>query len=278
MNTIVAVSIACITILTVAEQRPAQTEQGFSYQDYSAVLSAHVDDEGLVNYTALSNDRGRLDAFAAAVGELNVTTYESWNESAKIAFWINSYNALTLQLIAAHYPIGSSRHTSPEYPKNSVRQIPGAWEKIMFEVMGKPITLDSIEHDVLRGQFDEPRIHMALVCAAVSCPPLRDEPYESAGLDDQLDDQTKKFLETDENFRIDRVAGVVRLSMIFDWFGGDFVGLDGSGGRQWKHGESAKAVIDFISGYVDEADREFLQSGDYRIEYTEYDWTLNEQK
>jgi hypothetical protein len=266
--------IAGIVLLAFS---PALGGGGFSYDDYAAVLSAYVDDEGLVDYAGLSKNRGNLDAFATALAKLDGKSYDRWSEWEKVAFWINVYNGLTLQLIVDHYPIESSMIRSIVFPKSSIMQIPGAWKKVTFEVMGEHMTLDSIEHEILRARFDEPRIHMALVCAALSCPILRNEPYRAQRLEEQLNDQAGMFLENEKKFRIDRDGGVVRLSKIFDWFAEDFVDRYGTGDPPGKRSEKTQAVLNFIRGYLNAADAQYLATGDYRVKHLKYDWTLNEK-
>lgn len=241
--------------------------------EYEIVLKQHVDENGLVDYAAIKESPARLEAFAAALARLPRATYDEWNDESKIAFWINAYNALTLKLIVDHYPIQPSTLKKLIYPANSIRHIPGAWDTVTFEVMGEKMTLDHIEHGILRKEFDEPRIHMALVCAAVSCPPLRREPYRGEELGDQLDDQTRRFLSNPERLAIDRDAGVVRLSAIFDWFAADFVRQYGNeGGRS-----DQDAVINFVGRYVGDDDRLYLEKGGYDVKHFDYDWTLNER-
>jgi hypothetical protein len=266
-----------ITGIVLLAFSPALGGAGFAYDDYAAVLSEYVDEEGLVDYAGLSKNRGNLDAFATALANLDGTSYERWNEREKVAFWINVYNGLTLQLIVDHYPIEPSMIKSVVFPKNSIMQIPGAWKKVTFEVMGERKTLDSIEHEILRAGFDEPRIHMALVCAALSCPILRNEPYVAQRLDEQLNDQARMFLANEKKFRIDREGGVVKLSKIFDWFAEDFVDRYGTGDPSGKRSEKTQAVLNFIRGYVNAADAEYLTSGDYKVKHLKYDWTLNEK-
>lgn len=244
---------------------------------YAAVLREFVDDRGRVDYSALKANRDQLDAYAASLAVIRRKSYEEWNKPSKIAFWINAYNGLTLKLIIDHYPIKASRLKSLVYPKNSIRQIPGAWDKIEFEVMGEKMTLNEIEHEVLRANFDEPRIHMALVCAAVSCPVLRNEPYDGENLETQLDDQTRRFLADTNKFKVDRGARVVWLSAIFDWFAGDFFDRYGSSKGDSGLSERDQAVINFVSRYVAEKDKEFLAAGDYDVKHFDYDWTLNEK-
>jgi hypothetical protein len=231
----------------------------------------------MVNYRGLKENSQRLDAFASVLGRLDRTMYDNWTEKEKVAFWINAYNALTLEAIITHYPIKPSLTASLVFPKNSIRQIPGVWDELTFEVMGRKVTLDEIEHKILRAQFNEPRIHVALVCAAKGCPPLRNEPYTGEQLDEQLDDQTRRFLSNPQKFRFDRTGGRVSLSSIFQWFSEDFVKTYGADERFSGHSQAEGAVLNFINKYVDAADREYLVSATYKIAYLDYDWSLNEQ-
>lgn len=247
----------------------------FSVGPYASMLARVVGDDGRVDYAALRDDHRALDAFAASISDLPRSAYETWTRDGKIAFWVNAYNAFTLELIVDHYPIRPSALRKLAYPANSIRQIPGAWDTVTFDVMGDPMTLDHIEHSILRKEFAEPRIHMALVCAAVSCPPLRSEPFRGESLDGQLDDQARRFLRHRAGFAIDRAAGVVWLSAIFDWFGEDFVEHYGGGSGQCS-GDGQCAVLRFVGRYVDEADRDYLEARRYDVRYFDYDWTLNE--
>jgi len=250
----------------------------FSYDDYGAVLAAFLDTQGLVDYQALKGNHQSLDAFAAALGTLSPSVYSNWSEKDQIAFWINAYNALTLEAIIDYYPIQASLLKSAIFPRNSIRQIPGVWTELQFEVVGKKVTLDHIEHQIIRKQFNEPRIHMALVCAGKGCPPLRNEPYTGDRLDEQFIDQTKKFLVQQDKFRIDRSKGRVYLSPIFDWFGGDFVKTYG-GNSTPKAGRSTeeKAVLNFIAAHLEANDRDYLSTANSSVVYLDYDWSLNEQ-
>jgi hypothetical protein len=253
---------------------------GFSYDDYAAVLEARVDDSAGVgyagvDYAGLKRSPERLRRFTTALAELPRETYEAWDTPDRIAFWINAYNALTLELIVDNYPIKASLLRKLVFPANSIRQIPGAWKGVKFTVMGEEMTLDHIEHQILRREFDEPRIHVALVCAAVSCPPLRREPFRGADLDRQLDDQARRFLARPDVLAVNRKKGVVRLSAIFDWFKDDFVKQYGGGGRDDR---ATAAVLDFVGRYAGDDVRSYLQSGDVKVEYFDYDWTLNEQE
>jgi hypothetical protein len=127
------------------------------YDDYAFILKTYVNDEGMVNYKGLKADRSRLDAFVQSLAKIKPHDYEQGSKEDKIAFWINAYNGLTLIAIIDNYPIRSSFVTSLAYPKNSIRQISGVWTELTFNVMGKPMTLDEIEHERLRKDFNEPQ-------------------------------------------------------------------------------------------------------------------------
>ncbi len=242
----------------------------FSDATLARVL-AHVDDNGLVDYAALAADPADLDAYAAALATLDDDVVNGWDENQQIAFWSNAYNALTLQAIVEAFPL--QQPADDEGHPRGIRWIPGVWDQRTFNILGREMTLNDIEHQVLRVEFDEPRIHSALVCAALSCPPLRNEPFTA----EHLDDQTRRFLGHDNRFRIDRDGDKVYVSKILEWYGEDFVfsyepdeGFTGTN-------DAERAVMHFISGYVDEGDRTYLEAGDYTIEYLPYDWALNEQ-
>ncbi len=235
------------------------------YQAYADVLATYVDEQGLVNYSALQADRQLLDQSVQALGAIPQTTYTQWPDAEKIAFLINAYNALTLQSIIDQSPI-----------KQSIRDIPGVWKWRKHKVAGQSLTLDHIEHEILRKAFNEPRIHMALVCAANSCPPLRREPYTGDRLETQLVDQTERFLRHPQGFALDSDNQSVKLSKIFQWFGEDWVkSYQVESGYQGNNKE--KAVLNFIGMYLSPSEQAFLQSDKYKIQYFNYDWSLNRQ-
>lgn len=248
-----------------------------SHAGFSEVL-AEVNRKGLIHYEALKKNPAALHAYMKTLSEVAPTEMDGWPESDQIAFWINAYNAFTLKAIIDHHPIQASFIKSRRYPKNSIRQISGVWTDLTFPVAGKNLTLDHIEHRILRREFNEPRIHMALVCAALGCPPLREEAFVGEKLDDQLEDQTKTFLSDPEKFRIEADRGIVWLSAIFDWFRRDFVSTDGAGALFQDHRKTNRAVLNFIHRSVSPEKKKLLELSNLRIKYLKYDWTLNEQE
>ncbi|MEM1367237.1 MAG: DUF547 domain-containing protein [Cyanobacteria bacterium P01_H01_bin.15] len=248
------------------ELRAEVADKAFNYQDYNAVLKTYVQD-GFVDYQTLQQNRTQLDRFAAALAVVTNSTYESWTEAEQIAFWINAYNAFTLQSIINQQSL----------PK-SIKNIPGVWKIQQHQVLGEGKTLEEIEHSILRKEFDEPRIHAALVCAAVSCPNLRDEPFTGERLNEQLDDQSTQFITTeDKGLTISREEGIVYLSAIFDWFGKDWLSQYRVTDKQFAGNEAERAVLAFVSDYLTPEDAEYLAEGDYKVRYLNYDWALNKQ-
>ncbi|MGB0561950.1 MAG: DUF547 domain-containing protein [Spirulinaceae cyanobacterium] len=234
-------------------------------EDFATVLTTYVDDQGMVDYEALQGDRQALDAYNAGLAGVTPETYASWSEAEQIAFWVNAYNSLTLKSIIDQDPI-----------KASIKDIVGVWRIRKHEILSDAKTLDNIEHQTLRVDFDEPRIHAALVCAAMSCPKLRQEPFVGDRLDEQLDDQSRQFINSDLGLQIDRDAGVVYLSAIFQWFGEDWIPSYGVE-EGFAGNENERAVLNFVSEYVSEEDARYLEAGDYEVQYLDYDWSLNQQ-
>lgn len=269
--------VLAIAATAYPEQAKQTDESEFKYVDYAKVLKKHVDANGMVNYKGLKNDRYGLDVFVISMALLKHESYDKWKDEDKIAFWLNAYNAFTLKAIIDNYPIKSSFFRSRVYPKNSIRQIKGVWTKLEFVAMNKRLNLAYLEHEILRKKFNEPRIHVAMVCAAMGCPPLRNEPYEGKKLDGQLDDQSRKFLSDPLKFRHEK--NVLYLSPILKWFAKDFIKKYGSkeayAGYKGKEG----AVLRFIAKYLKEDQKKWLKYKQrQKIEYLGYDWTLNEQR
>jgi hypothetical protein len=145
-------------------------------------------------------------------------------------------------------------------------------------LFGNIITLNVLEHGILRKQYIEPRLHMALVCAAKGCPPLRSEAYAAERLNEQLDDQAIRFLGNPAALRIDRGNGVVYLSSIFKWYGDDFRARYAPTAGFAGLNETNRAVANFCARYLSDAGRKFLEAGGYAVKFIDYDWSLNEGK
>lgn len=249
------VLVLALALLLPGRASAACSKVDHSHAAWTAILDRWVDD-GRVDYAAIrSKGADQLDAYLATLSGVCAADYETWSRDQRLAFWINAYNAFMVKQVLEHYPITSVR---------KIGWLPGAAFRSEYipmpELEGGSISLDDIEHDTLRADFDEPRIHFALVCAARSCPQLRSEAYRAADLSDQLDDQGRRFLGNSAKNRFDAATQTLYLSSIFKWFRGDFEGKSGS----------LKA---FVAPYMKEP---AVTGADVEIEFLDYDWSLNE--
>lgn len=251
---------------TNASAVAASPTEALSYQNYADLLGKYVDNTGLVAYQTLQSNRQPLDKFNDSIASVKPDTFLSWSENQQIAFLMNAYNSYTLAAIINQDPL-----------KESIRKIPQVWKKEQYQIVGQNKSLNGIEHGTLRKDYDEPRLHAALVCAAMSCPPLRNEPYRGDRLDVQLDDQVTTWLEDSQRgLNIDRQNNTVSISKIFDWYGDDWISSYGTDDG-FTGNKKQKAVLNFISNYVSAEDAEYLRAGNYKVKYLNYDWSLNKQ-
>lgn len=223
------------------------------HQDLTKALKTHVRD-GRVAYQALKSDRSNLNAYLTRTEGVKSSEFDRWNQDQQIAYLVNVYNARTLELILDNYPLKSIK---------KIGWLPGAaWRKKFVPLFGSKVSLGHIEHEILRKKYNVPEIHFALVCAARGCPPLRNEAYSAGHLNEQLAEQGRGFLGNSAKNRVSLTEKRVYLSPIFDWFKEDFEKKSGS-------------VTAFVKLYLprDQADK---ITDDFRISYTEYDWSLNE--
>lgn len=273
----VSALVLCIVPCTAWANTALETTT-LNTSPYDAILREFVDADGMVDYKRLQQNRGPLDAFIALLGEVDPAIYAAWPEGDRMAFLFNAYNAITLQRIIDHYPIKRGGMVSAlRFPENSIRQIDGVWNRLTTRVLGRNMTLDHIEHEILRRDFQEPRLHAALVCAAVGCPPLRAEAYTGTRLNEQLDDQSRRFLAAPHRFRINRERNTVLLSPILKWYGGDFTGIYNVPAIISGQPRDIAAVLEYASRHVAHEDAEFIRAGGYRVEFLDYDWSLNER-
>jgi hypothetical protein len=227
-----------------------------SHSIYGRVLNAYVL-QGSVDYTGLKKNPDDLNAYLDRLASVSREEFREWSEAQQIAFLTNLYNAATLKLIIDHYPVKSIRKIGVPWK--------GPWKQEVVRLFGDKVTLDHVEHDLLRKEYKEPRIHCALVCAAKSCPPLRREPYIPDRLNGQFADQGRIFLNDPSKNRVEPNSRIVYLSKIFEWFRGDFEEHSGS-------------VLAFVLPYFPDFASKQLRSERFAIEYLDYDWTLNDRE
>jgi hypothetical protein len=247
----------------------------------AGMLKDFVDDRGMVDYKALRGKRFELRALLQQFNRLDRNEYNSWSEEDRIAFWINVYNLQKLKVITDNYPIKpSSRWLTILYGgTSSIRHIEGKITSHKFLVMDEEWTFAAIEKRFLRGEFDDPRILFAMSDACLSSPPLRNEPYYGHKLDEQLRDQTKKFLSGPRAFSIDREKQKVYLSARFQlsWHGKEFIKKFAIDRKFKDQPPETRAVLNFISNYLSKQAVSFLEVGNYTISYMKYDWTINDR-
>ncbi len=213
------------------------------HQLWDELLQKHVSENGNVNYKSLKKDHKKLLDYIYLLGLAHSKNFfQEFSKEEKLAFWINAYNALTVDLIIRNYPI------------KSIKDIKNPWKQRLWKPVNFDFSLDEIEHEILRN-MDEPRIHFAIVCASYSCPKLQNKAFTDNNLDEQLTNATKEFLADETRNKISEKS--IKISKIFDWFKKDFT-QDGS-------------LIDFLNKYTD-----VTISPKAKKRYLEYNWALNE--
>jgi hypothetical protein len=243
---------------------------GFDYGPWNGLLQRHVvpvadGHATTVDYAGMARERARLKTYLNALAAVKPAEYRQWTQADRLAFLINAYNAWTVELVLTRYP-----------ELDSIKDIGGLfgspWKRRFIPLLGENRSLDDIEHGLIRadGAFEEPRIHFAVNCASVGCPALRGEAYVGARLDAQLEDATRRFLADRSRNRFNPKTQRLEVSKIFDWYRQDFE-------RGWG---GYTQLAQFFSRYADaladtDDDRKMLRTGQFRLAYLDYSWTLN---
>lgn len=220
------------------------------HKAFDAILKKYVKN-GRVNYKGIQTERSKLNVYLVSLSAVSQSEYNKLSKNDKMAFLINAYNAFTITLILDNYPV------------KSIKKIGGLfgspWKIEFFSLLGSKRNLDWIEHKKLRVDFNEPRIHFAIVCASIGCPILASEAYVGSKLDSQLEIGKTKFLNDSKRNWYDATKKKLYLSSIFKWFKEDFT----------KQG----SLIDFVQSGM----KDVKISKDASIKYNSYDWNLNEK-
>ena len=223
-----------------------------THAGWNAMLKQYVNERGLVNYRGLRADSLSLNTYLQDL-DTHLPS-KSWTDNDRLAYWINAYNVYTVQLIIRHYPVKSIKDLGGD--KIFVNT---PWDKPFIHLGGTAYSLNDIEHRIIRKQFPDNRIHLALVCAAMSCPRLRNEAYTGPNLNAQLDAQGRDFLNNPAKNKL-TPTDRPQVSSIFNFYPKDFT----------KNG--SKSVQEFINRYA--TDKIKL---DATLSYLTYNWALNEQ-
>ncbi|UOQ50746.1 DUF547 domain-containing protein [Hymenobacter cellulosivorans] len=249
-----AISLVPVPAATAAKAPRATTSAaaGVDHSAFDKLLKKYVNEKGLVNYKAWKADQGAFNQYLAMLSKNPPAA--NWSKPEQMAYWINAYNAYTIRLILDHYPLQSIKDIGT---KIQIPFVTTPWASKFFSIGGEKMSLDNIEHSILRKNYNDPRIHFALVCASISCPRLRTEAYTAAKLDAQLDDQGRDFLNNPAKNKPGKSSA--QLSKYFDWYKGD-----------WS--ENGQSVTSWVNKYATtKLDK------NASISFLDYNWQLNEQ-
>jgi len=243
------------------------------YAAWAALLEKHVrylpeGNASRVDYAGMARDAAKLDAVLGEIEKVPRAEFDAWTKREREAFLINAYNAFTVKKILTRYPALRSIRDFGSFFGNP-------WKDRFFTLFGAPAYLDMIEHEMLRkeGAYDEPRVHVAVVCASVGCPMLRNEPFLPDRLDAQLEDAMRRFLSDRSRNRYDPQARRLEVSRIFDWYGKDFE-------HGWHGYTSVKAMLGKYADLLADRpeDRAAIRAGTPEVAFLDYDWSLNDAK
>ena len=256
--------------------QPTVAVEEFSYESYGDVLGRYVDQDGLVDYPALKQSPSSLDQFYRQLSQFSPDSHPDLfpTKNHKLAYWLNAYNATVLKGVLEYYPIESVEDVKPPALLFFLPSKSGFFLFQRFTYGGAQTNLYNLENSVVRGRFEEPRIHFALNCASRSCPKLPGVPFLPERLDEQLDAESAKFINDQSRNRYDSSENILYLSSIFDWYEGDFTAW-----LKKEHPEKDPTLVEYALLYLNgETVKSIrLQKEAPRVEFLPYDWGLNVQ-
>jgi hypothetical protein len=263
--------IAMFAFVLVSTGAAAQVDH--SHKPWDELLKKHVryiqgGNASRVDYAGFMKERARLKAVLDSYQMVSRAEFDKWTKPQQQAFLVNAYNAFTIEKILTRYPnIKSIREFGTVFGN--------PWKDKFFTLFGQPSYLDQVEHEILRkeGVYDDPRVHVAVVCASIGCPMLRNEAFVADRLEAQLEDAMRRFMADRTRNRYNPQARRLEISRIFDWYGKDF-------DKGHKGFTSVKAAA---ARYADQladapADREAVRSQSVEVSFLDYDWALNDAR
>jgi hypothetical protein len=254
-----AAVILIATVAITAFSAPASAAEP-DYKLWQELLSKHYDPARGMDYKGLKQDKANLDRLRQQMAAVDVA---SLSKPEQLAYWINLYNISTVNVVAENYPVDSIRDisTDPIIRLN-------VFKKPSVKIKGGTMSLNDVENEKIRTGFKDPRIHFAINCAAESCPSIRTEPFTGARIDQQLDDQARKFLNGPHGVRLegDGAELTLHVTKIMDWFKDDFA--------SWGGGQ-----VPFLRKYLspDKVKRIDAAKGKVELEFDDYSWKLNDR-
>jgi hypothetical protein len=265
----------CTAIEPAVAPPPAAVET-FSHADLDRVLGRFVDEHGRVDYPGLAADPGDLDRYHGLLAAYSPDSHAALfpTRQARLAYWVNAYNAAVLQIVVRHYPIASVSDVRPPAVLFFAPRRSGFFLFQRVTLGGRRTSLYALENGLIRRRFREPRVHFALNCASRGCPRLPQHAFSAERLDEELDRETRRFLAEERNLRIDHAREEVWLSSIFDWYAADFRGAQ----RRARPAEPP-TVLAWVVRHVDaERASELGRAASYRPRFVPYDWRLNDRE
>jgi hypothetical protein len=246
-----------------AANSKASVESAFDHRHelWTGVLRAHVAADRF-DYAALKKDRGALDRYLRSLEAVPPAEFARWTREQQYAFWINAYNAYTVSLVVEKHPVDSIKDIGSLLKEVWDREFVPL-KPLFPEAKGDQLSLNDIEHRILRPKFKDARVHAAVNCASIGCPPLRAEAFVAEKLEAQLDEQVRLWLADPARNRYDRAKNGIEISKVFDWFEEDFV-------------RDADSLQAWIAKYAPPAEAEWIRSAKkLAIEHRDYSWKLN---
>lgn len=248
-----SLALILLTVVACSATERKTVANAPSHEIWNELTKKHVRENGMVDYKGFLADKAKLQVYLDLLSN-NAPDKSKWSREEQLAYWINAYNAFTIKLIIDNYPLESIQDLHPTFKIPGVNTV---WHKKFFKIGGEEASLDQIEHDILRKEFDEPRIHFAINCASFSCPPLRNEAFTADKLEKQLVEMATQFI--NDNNRNQISTNEAEVSKIFSWFTKDFT----------KKGS--------LREYLNKYSKVKLKE-DADIDYMDYDWSLNDIK
>lgn len=264
---------ACCALALVPSARGQDASEAARRQDLDQVLDTYVRD-GFVYYRALKLERAKLDRYLSQIETVNGASVDGWPEREQLAFWLNAYDALVLRTVIDHYPIQGH---AAGYPSKSIRQVPGAFERLTHRVAGRTLTLDQIEQTVLT-RFHDPRVFLAVGRGAVGSGRLRSEVFTPERVDSQLAEVAAECTNHQQCVQVEPAANKLVVNPIFSWREGEFVSADASKALPVFSTRSPieRAILALVSPTLLASERDFLQKNTFQLAYGTFDWTLND--
>ncbi|WP_108650129.1 DUF547 domain-containing protein [Dongshaea marina] len=232
------------------------SQQTIQYPVWKSFLKSYWHEQqgqSLLDYAGVTaKDKQALNQAINRLSELQISSY---NRDQQLAYWINLYNMLTVKVILQHYPVKSILDISPGVFSS------GPWDEKLIKVEGQSLTLNDIEHRILRPIWNDPRIHAAVNCASIGCPDLRRAPFTGSHIDSELNQAFRHFVNSPKGVALS--GSKVELSSIFKWYGKDF--------------GSPAQMLGYISDYLENpALKKALKNPKVKLDYQKYNWQLNQ--